>query len=287
MSTAMKLFKTAAPFLTLIDEIVPVVSNHGYTFVSDDRFEQWRHSADFTIERMNFIVALELVEKAHLASMTALLRARRWADATCLMYDSENFLGWATAFRGFLESAGDTLDGLHRIPDTLALQHRKIAEGLGGMSHAVIDASEMENALDHFVHAKWMRTKRGEENTLKAKNNIDYVSNLDATIPEVARLYQQLCSICHPSNASIEYFFDISPGSSFKLSPTKDAAAIDAFFSEYPDALFQALQAHCVPPFLILRVLHKFKIHPQIKILNKIDWKHIAMAVDVERYLGN
>jgi hypothetical protein len=81
MSTAKKLFKRAAVFLDLIDKIVPVASTHGYTFVSDEWFEQWRQSDDFTIERMNFIVALELIEKAHLASMSALLRARRYGRA--------------------------------------------------------------------------------------------------------------------------------------------------------------------------------------------------------------
>ncbi len=114
MSAARTLFKAAAPLLDLIDQIVPIVSNHEYTFVTDEWFEQWKRSADFTIERMNFIVALELVEKAHLASMAALLRGKRWADATCLMYEKENFLGWAAAFRGLLESAGDTLDGLYQ-----------------------------------------------------------------------------------------------------------------------------------------------------------------------------
>ncbi len=176
---------------------------------------------------------------------------------------------------------------LYQIPEALARHHRGIAQFLNGKRDAVIDAAELENALDHFVRAKWMRTKRGEENVLKAKENIDYIRNLDAAIPNVTELYQRLCSICHPSNASINYFFDVNPGSSFKLSPRNDAATIDVLFAEYPDALFQAIQAHCIPPLLILRILHKFKIHPQIAILNLIDWKQIEMAAEIERYLGN
>jgi hypothetical protein len=237
---------------------------------------------------MNFIVALELIDKAHLASMGALLRAKRWADATCLMYEKENFLGWAAAFRGLLESAGDTLDGLVLIPDALALHHRAIAECLGGKGNEVIDVGELENTLDHFVHARWMRTKRSEENVLKAKENINYVSFLEPSIPKVAGLYRQLCSVCHPSSASIEYFFEVIPSSSsLKLSPAKDAAAIAAVIAEYPDALHQALTLHCTSPLLILRVLHKFKIHPQIKFLKKIDWKRIEFAAEIERHLRN
>jgi hypothetical protein len=285
MSTAKQIFKRAAVFLDVIDHIVPVTLNHEYTFVTDESFKQWLQSADFAIERMNFIVALELIEKAHLASMGALLRARRWADATCLMYEKENFLGWAAAFRGLLESAGDTCDGLALIPDALTLYHRAIAECLNGKSDAVVDVSELENMLDHFVHARWMRTKRGEENILKAKENINYVSILEPAIPKVASLYHELCSVCHPSSASIGPFFDLVPDGRLKLSPAKDAAAIAVIIAEYPDALPQALKLHCTPPLFILRVLHKFKIHPQIKILRKIDWKRVD--AEIEHHLRN
>jgi hypothetical protein len=63
----------------------------------------------------------------------------------------------AAAFRGLLESAGDTLDGLVLIPGALALHRRAIAD---------------------FVQAKWMRTNRGEKNILKAKENINYFNFL-------------------------------------------------------------------------------------------------------------
>jgi hypothetical protein len=287
MSTTRKLFKRAAVFLDLIDHIAPVVLNHKYTFVSDEWFNQWRQSADFTIERMNFIVALELIEKAHLASMGALLRAKRWADAICAMYEKENFLGWAAAFRGLLESAGDTLDGLVLVPDALALYHRPIAECLRGKSDAVIDAGELENMLDHFVHARWMRTNRGETNILKAKENINYVKFLEPRIPKVANLYHQLCSVCHPSSASIDYFFDFDSSLGVKLSLAKDTATMDAVIAEYPDALHEAVVLHCTFPLLILRVLHKFKIHPKIQTLKNIDWKRIEFAAEIERHLRN
>jgi hypothetical protein len=216
--------------------------------------------------------------------MTALLRAGRWANATCLMYEKENFLGWTAAFRGLLESAGDTLDGLYRIPDPLARYHRQTEGFLKGNSDTILNVSELEMMLGHFVHAKWMRTKRNEDNVLKAKDNVDYVRNLSGSI-DIDCLYRQLCSIFYPSSASIEYFYEINSGDGFKLSARKDAQAIAALVTEYPDALSKAIQAHCVPPFLRLRVLHKFRIHPQIEALKTIDWKRIEMAKDTEPLL--
>jgi hypothetical protein len=131
----------------------------------------------------------------------------------------------------------------------------------------MVVAEETKRHLDHFVHATWMRTKRGEENILKAKDNVDYISALDEAIPNIKPLYHRLCSVCHPSNASIEYFFDVGTEPSLTLSPRNDEKAILGVCREYPDALFQALQAHCTPPLLTLVVLH--------------DWKHVSMGAEI------
>jgi hypothetical protein len=285
MSTANKLFKRAAPFLDVIDEIVPIASKHEYTFVSDDWFKQWQRSDEFTVERANFIIALELIEKAHLASVTALLRAKRWTGATCLMYEKENFLGWVASFRGLLESAGDTLDGLLAIPKSLAIHHRAIAECLAGNKRELVLWGELEQTLDHFVHARWMRTKRGEHSLLKAKENANYVAILESVIPGITNLYHRLCSICHPSNASIEYFYDCTPGNSFKLLPTKDIAAISAICSAHPDVLQDVLMIHSNAPLLVLRVLHTFGVHPQLKALRNFDWKQVKAGAEIEHLL--
>jgi hypothetical protein len=40
-STAEQLFKGAANFLTLIDAIIPIATEHTYTFVSDEWYQEW------------------------------------------------------------------------------------------------------------------------------------------------------------------------------------------------------------------------------------------------------
>src|ERR1700732_3084902 len=59
--------------------------------------------------------------------------------------------------------------------------------------------------LDHFVHARWMRTKRGDDSPLKAKDNATYVGILESAVPGILKLYHKLCAICHPSSESISY----------------------------------------------------------------------------------
>jgi hypothetical protein len=107
-----------------------------------------------------------------------------------------------------------------------------------------------------------MRTKRGEGNELKAKENAAYVGVLERVSPGVLKLYHQLCAICHPSNESIKYFYDSNSGleGRLKLAPTSDAKAIAAICMAYPAALSDALMMSCNAPLYILRVLHKFDV---------------------------
>jgi hypothetical protein len=287
MTTATKLFKEAASLLPFIDCVLPDAVKNEYVFFSDEWFENWIKSPDATPEQSNYIIAVELVEKAHLASVTALLRAKRWADATCLMYERENFLGWAASVRGLLESAGDTVDGLLQVPKTLAFYHRNIAACLAGKEQVFFGGKELEDLLDHFVHAKWGRGKAGD--VLIAKENITYVRTLGSVIPNVEGLYHRLCSICHPSSASLGYFNEgvvqdgARRGVTLSLSP--DAAAISALCEEYPNALRDILMMHCNPPLMILKVLHVFKVHPQLKLLREFDLKKIKAGPEIERLL--
>jgi hypothetical protein len=287
MSTTEKLFGPAANYLGVIATITPIALTHRYTFVSEERFSEWQKSEPFPLQRINLTLALELIEKAHLAAITALMRTKRWADATCLMYDSENFVGWAAAVRGFLESAGDTVDGLNDIPLSLAKYHRVIKRCLTGKENKqFVGYPDLEARLDHFVHARWMRTKRNEENVLKAKENSIYVSTLDSATPGVLKLYQKLCAICHPSNESLEYLYNpMGSDEGFTLSQTNDANAIAAICSTYPEALPAALMMSSNAALSILKVLHKFDGYPRLAALKKFDWKVMKGGLESERHL--
>jgi hypothetical protein len=216
------------------------------------------------------------------------LRTERWADAICLLYDANNFIGWAAAARGLLESAGDTVDGLLNIAYSIAEHHRAITQCIVGNDDMVFDFSQLERLLDHFVHARWMRTKKGEESTLKAKENVSYVRTLESVVPGVEKLYHQLCSVTHPSADSMTYFYvapSLGENYSFRLSATNDSAKLSEFLSQYPNALRDALMMSCNPPLLILRVLHKFAIHPKLTELKKFDFTAIKMGSEIERLL--
>jgi len=286
-STARKLFGGAARYLDIIDDILPVALRHEYRFMSDEAFAQRQKSDDFRIEELNFITSLELVEKAHLAAVTALIRTKRWVEAICLMADADNFVGFASTARGLVESAGDIVDGLQKIALSLAEYHNEISVCLAGKESGFVIMKELEEPLDHYVHARWVRVKAGDDKQIKSKDNASYVRALETTVPGALSLYHRLCSITHPSSASIDYLYDIDPARvrGLKLAPSKDASAIDALSREFPSALHDVLMMSCNPSLLILRVLHKFGIHPQLKSLKKLEFANIKTWPAIEEHL--
>jgi hypothetical protein len=287
-STQRKVFKDAAIFFDIVEEIIPLALKHDYKFIADDAWEELNKSDEFSPSLHNQILARELVDKAHLAATSALLRTKRWADAVCLMYDAKNFLGWASSARGLLESSGDIVDGLQAIAISLANLHQMIARGLSGAaSQEKHGYAELEAKLDHFVFAKWMRTKRGEENIEKAKDNETYIEQIECVLPNVVTYYRRLCGITHPSNSSLKYLYDDNTptGGQFRLTAANDERAIAAICEEFPTALSVTLMMSCNPALLILRVLHKFGVHPKLRPLKMLDLSDITGWTDIEKYL--
>jgi len=151
-TTVSRLFGPSGIFYAgLIDEILPRLTTHEYVFLTDEFFREWQNSPDYNVARENQILASELIDRAHLAATTALIRTRLWMKATCGAYDSENLVAWASAARGFIENAGDILDGLMNIAGSIANAHRVISSAiLGRQSSAGLNFAEIEHVLDQL-----------------------------------------------------------------------------------------------------------------------------------------
>lgn len=69
------------------------------------------------------------------------------------------------------------------------------------------------------------------------------------------------------------------------IDPEADRLRIEEIRSEYPDALAAALMMHSNSPLLVLRVLHAFKAHPQLKMLREFDFERINGGGEILRFL--
>jgi hypothetical protein len=276
------IFGASAPFyIDVFDEIRPILASHEYHFIRDEVWNELLNSGKLAVSAINQVLALELIDKAHLAAATALFRTTRWLSAISINYEGQNFLGWASSVRGLLESSGDILDGLLNVAGSLAARGPQIAKVLAGKANeAIYGFSELEHVLDHFVLAKWMRAPKGD--VRKAKENAEYVQAIP--LPGIMDLYRRLCGITHPSSASIDYLYDASV-EGFKLNFKNDGEAIDRLINEFQKVFQEILSYGCNPPFLILRVLHRFDHHPKLGALRKIDFSPIPAWSRIERDL--
>ena len=89
-SSASSSFGKATVYFELLPEVIRVATRHKYRFLPDEVFREWQRSEDYTVAARNRVVALELVDKAHLSAVAALLRTRRWADAVVTAHGQPN-----------------------------------------------------------------------------------------------------------------------------------------------------------------------------------------------------
>src|SRR5438132_238197 len=99
-ATRRKLFKGAARFFPLIAQIVPRALQHRYSFVNDEWFRDAWNTGKLSVAEYNHLIVVEVLDKSHLAAVSTLIRIERWADAVCIMHDTVNFPGFASAMRG-------------------------------------------------------------------------------------------------------------------------------------------------------------------------------------------
>ncbi|RWO24451.1 hypothetical protein [Mesorhizobium sp.] len=285
--TRTKLFRGSASYFPLLDQILPRALKHRYSFLDDDWFRDQVDAGNLSLAEINHFIALDLLEKSHLAAVTALIRIMRWADALCHMHDAANYLGFAGALRGLVENGGDSVDGLLNVAGTLAERHRTLSRMLGGhFGTELVDCSAVEHALDHYIHAGWTGRKPQSNPAFTAKANVDYVRLVEKALPGAVSLYHRLCAIVHPSSASIEWLFEFDEEGDHRMTlAANDAAEIAALCEEFPDVANVTIQLTCNAALMTLRVLHKFPLHPQIPELKKLGWSQVKFAGEIEQQL--
>jgi hypothetical protein len=275
----------AYPYLQMVDSVLKRAKVHQYSFYSEEYFESLKNETPNRIAEMNVVVSHELLEKSHLCSVTAILRNLAWIESCAREFSAQNYFGFAACARGFVESVGDSIDGLLLVPFTLAEHHSGIVSLLSGrFESAMADFSKLEEKLDHYMFAGWSRTK----GPLKAKDNQDYIAGLEsAHIPDIIKHYRKLCAITHPSSSSVSAFYEIDQNNFTVLftNGLQSKRCVD-LVNEIGASLTGILPYSMNPSLLILRVLHKFGRHPKIPEMKKISWAEIPGWASISKALA-
>ena len=189
--------------------------------------------------RMAQIYWTEIFYRAHVASMTALVRHICWMEA-CLDLCGErpNFLGFAACLRGLLENAADTFFSLRAVPLTIASQFNGIEEMFRGHhSSKGFICEELEQLLIHFLYARKLDASEVDPGHHKAAAVFEYVNSLvDNNDAKVRKLYAELCQLAHPAAQSVQWLLR-GPADSLWVGKRRDMEAISSLLERNADAL--------------------------------------------------
>ncbi len=207
----------------------------------------------------------EILERAHIAAVTSILRSRHWLSAVLSTRTEKNALAFAAAFRGLMESAGDTTTALNGIPLALARHYPEIAISLSGSAASVSIAEELEDELIHYSHGRHIKNSE-QANTPKshkARSVHEYLKVFESLNAEkAAQCYRFLCDLTHPGATSVWMWLAAvdSKGSEFTISTEQDEAIIAEFWKLYAEVVLDVVMFAFNAPVLVLNTLNYFPV---------------------------
>jgi len=244
----------------------------------------------------------EILQRAHWAAFSALLRNLKWANGANNAIADHNLLSFTANLRCLIESSGDNLLSLQAVSATLAENNQNIMKCLDGIldGNILYVAKELEETLIHFAYARKITE---EEKKLQgklpkyqnAKPASEYLKRLDNKIDNgpINDLYSILCQFTHPAAHSIHYMFDITLDGNlykFSYSSNADKKYIDLILTFYNEEIIKTLMLGFNPCLLTLKTLNLFNYAsiktPEVDNINLDElgaWKNVMQKFNLSQ----
>ena len=254
MTRAGGLSEHVAAYSKLLDRVVPTFGAHIYRFLSRELYNEILKT---DLPKANCIYWSEILYRAHAAASTSLIRSHRWLRAMSDHSGNDNLLGFAAAFRGFVESATDTKASLFNVPATLAHYSASITLCLQNRFTGLLLNGELEDQLIHFLYGRRLIKGEPAPPSHRAKTSSDYLALFEEQTEDSLRAcYGVLCELTHPAALSVLSYIDVSEDQcTFRLSPNNDKALIADLLKTYDKVLARLTPLGILPPLFILRII--------------------------------
>ena len=206
----------------------------------------------------------EILQRAHLTAVTAILRSRRWLFGVVQAKADNNLLVFAANLRGLLESAADSSTALKDVPATLACHHFSISESLAGGPKGDFAPRQMEDRLIHYFHGR--RLQAAERANAPQSHGVllvqEYLKIFGDPNETVHQCYRYLCDLTHSGAYSVTMWFDFDDptGLEYWLSTHQDKALIDDFLQHYATFFQQLIGSAFNVPVVTLNALNYFSV---------------------------
>jgi len=251
----------SAQFIETIDQLALAKSKAKYSFMATNDYERVLRE-DFG--RGMQVYWNEILARAHLTAVVAILRSRHWISAAVAATNDKNLLAFAAALRSLIESSADTQSALGGIAISLAENHVQISRALTGtLGNQCFLSNEIEDTLIHFKYARHLTKAQMATAPLshKALQIRQYIEGLEkGQMHNVTACYQSLCDLTHPGASSVWMWLTSENGVDLELNPNQDESLITYYLSEYRDTFVELMMFAFNPAVLTLNVLNYFPL---------------------------
>ena len=263
----------------VLELVLPALRDIEYTFASEDEFRALEPAV------MTRVYWSEMLYRSHWAASATLIRAHLWLQGVADAYAADNLLAFAACCRGLIEASADSHYSLRSVPETLARDHRMIADALAGIGRTIAVNPELEEQLIHFTHARRIPKGSTAPASHRALHLQDYLTDLNKIQPDVGACYGILCDFTHPGASSVLSFATaVTPDASrVRLLPIAEKSALPELRNTVARVSRDVLMLGLNTALVTLRVLNELpltSLHvPQLQhvVLREIPvWKKAA-----------
>jgi hypothetical protein len=126
----------------------------------------------------------EMLLRIYLASCSALRRHGEWLRSLVIAVENDCLFGAYASYRGFLESAADSLYSLGPVPKTIAPYVPAITHRLKQRrTDTVFLSAELEQKLIHFTHGRKLGRGKSADPVHAAKQIREYLDAIKQGAP--------------------------------------------------------------------------------------------------------
>jgi hypothetical protein len=278
----------AVPIWTLLPAIEAAIKNQTYTFMDLGTYSALvRENA----EEAQAIYWREMLLRIHLACCISLRRHSAWLHSLFVAFEAKSLFGVCAAYRGFLESAADSLYSLGAAPTMLASNLTAIIHRLKKRRmDTIIISKELEDRLIHFTHGRKLERGESADPVHAARQIREYLDSLKAVgVPDAHSLYAELCSLTHPAAESVLIWFEAAKEGNaviWRRSAIPPGEQITGLLKHWQNTNVGVMNAAVVPAFMSLRTLHKVDFLPKIPSLKSFPLSSFPSWKQIERQIS-
>ena len=278
----------AVPAWNQLASIEQATRRQTYSFMD---LESYQEIVRRRPEEAQAIYWREMMLRIHLAACSAVRRHGEWLRSLVIAVENECLFGAYASYRGFLESAADSLYSLGTIPTGIAPHLPLIINRIKRKPTDTITISKkLEDKLIHFSHGRKLERGESDDPVHAAKQIREYLDSLkQAGVKDVHALYSDLCAITHPSGESVAIWYEaekVEHSVVWRRHTHSTRKRLAEFFEHWKIASEGIINLAFIPAFMSLRILHKFDFLQKIPNLKSFPLDAFPIWRQIERQIS-